>query len=439
VGKKKYPTEPLRCWAKAKEIRENYYKNYALAKGKGGIRWTGGAWSFDAIPMGLGDDVFSLSGEPYAATTIGIPEYKTFGLQCLEACAGKGYAHDLCPYMRTYFGSVILNQYAFGGEFPRPDFLWQTHICCSHSKWFQNVSDLLGGIPLFSIDVSVGPYKDLKGHALEYVVSQMHEGIEWLEKVTGRKYDDERLIEAVYNHSRASSLWAEVCTLNKAIPAPLDEKSMFSLFNLGALTKASKEIADFYEEVRDEVKDRVDRGIAAVGDETFRYMTDAEPPWSFLRLWRYLEDFGGVSIGSIYSHSLIGMWEDQEDGSMGPRKTPKQKGIHIKDRDQALRVLADWQLALPDWQAYYDVRLKSEHMIRIAREWHCDYALMHFNRGCEGTSVGLPENRAALINAGIPTLAFEGNMADPGEVDEVGILHRVDVFLYAHGHKRLQG
>jgi benzoyl-CoA reductase subunit B len=42
VAKKKYPTEPLKCWPKAKEIRENYYKNYSLAKEKGGIRWTGG-------------------------------------------------------------------------------------------------------------------------------------------------------------------------------------------------------------------------------------------------------------------------------------------------------------------------------------------------------------------------------------------------------------
>jgi benzoyl-CoA reductase subunit B len=74
----------------------------------------------------------------------------------------------------------------------------------------------------------------------------------------------------------------------------------------------------------------------------------------------------------------------------------------------------------------------------MAREWHCDYALMHFNWGCEGTSVGLPENRAALINAGISTIAFEGNMADPGEVDEAAILHRVDVFLDAHGHKMLE-
>jgi hypothetical protein len=36
-----------------------------------------------------------------------------------------------------------------------------------------------------------------------------------------------------------------------------------------------------------------------------------------------------------------------------------------------------------------------------------------------------------------PPLRLKGNMADPGEVDEVGIMHRVDVFMYAHGHKRL--
>jgi hypothetical protein len=44
----------------------------------------------------------------------------------------------------------------------------------------------------------------------------------------------------------------------------------------------------------------------------------------------------------------------------------------------------------------------------------------------------------ALIDAGIPRLSFEGNMADPGEVDETMILRKVDVFLYTHGHARLE-
>ena len=39
---------------KAKELREKYYRDYATAHERGGLRWTGGAWSFDAIPAGLG-------------------------------------------------------------------------------------------------------------------------------------------------------------------------------------------------------------------------------------------------------------------------------------------------------------------------------------------------------------------------------------------------
>jgi hypothetical protein len=47
--------------------------------------------------------------------------------------------------------SVILDEYAFGGPFPKPDFIFQTHICCTHAKWYQNVKGLEGRIPMFAI------------------------------------------------------------------------------------------------------------------------------------------------------------------------------------------------------------------------------------------------------------------------------------------------
>jgi len=34
----KYPTEPLRCWAKVKELRSKFYKDFEQAHDKGGIR-----------------------------------------------------------------------------------------------------------------------------------------------------------------------------------------------------------------------------------------------------------------------------------------------------------------------------------------------------------------------------------------------------------------
>jgi len=432
----KYKTEPLKCWNKAKEIRQDYYHNYANAHEQGGLRWAGGAWSFDAIPAGLGDDVYPLTGEPYAAS---IAWNKDFALKCHEAVEKAGYARDLCSYMRNYWGSIMLNEYVFGGEFPKPDFIWQDHICCSHSKWYQVVRDLEGGdIPYYSIDVSVGPYDELTENRLEYVVGQMLDGIDWLEAATRRKYEDEKLVQAVHNHCRSTSLWAEICAYNKTIPAPLDEKTMYSLYVLGTLQKSSQEVADFYEELRDEVKDRVQRGVAAVANEKCRVMSDTQPPWAFLKIFRYLEKFGCVSIGSLYTFGLIGMWDIQEDGTWGPRKIPQEEGIELKDREHALRVLASWELNKPEWQHFYSPELKNEMMIRIAKEWKLDGVMLHYNRGCEGLSLGIAENRLALIEAGFPVMTFEGNMGDEREFDEAQTVNRIDAFMESLDFKKTE-
>ncbi len=425
----KYPTEPLKCWNKAKELRDNYYKDYATAHERGGLRWTGGAWSFDAIPAGLGNDVYPITGEPYAAS---MAFNKPFSQRALEAAEAKGWARDLCSYMRNYWGSMYLDEFNFGGKYPKPDFAFQDHICCSHAKWYQHVAEYKH-IPYFCIDVSVGPYHLIDDHKLDFVVGQMHESIEFLEKVTGRKYNDELLIEAVKNETRATSGWAGVCALNKAIPAALDEKSMYSLYVLGTLNKSKKEFADFYEELLDEVADRVARGVAAVPNERCRIMSDTQPPWGFLKIFRYLEGFGAVSVGSLYTFSLIGIWEDQPDGSWGPRRTPMSLGIPMDTREQALRVLADWNLSKPEWQHFYDADLKSKMMLRIVKEWKLDGVMLHLNRGCEGLSCGIMENRLAIAESGVPVMTFEGNMGDEREFDESKTRDRIDTFMETLG------
>ena len=428
-----YKTSPLECWGKAKEIRQNYYRDYAQAHEKGGLRWAGGAWTFGAIPCGLGEDVWSLTSEPYGAS---IAADKAFSLRCLEATEKAGYARDLCSYMRNYWGSILLNEYAFGGPFPVPDFIWQDHICCSHAKWYQVVCDLEPGIPSFCIDVAVGPYHEVNEHKIDYIVGQMHDGIEFLEKATGREYNDDLLIEAVKQECRSTALWAEISCLNKAVPAPLEEKTMYALYVLGTLMKHSKIVADFYEELRDEVKWRVENNIAAVANERCRLMSDTQPPWGFLSLFRYLEEYGVVSVGSLYTFGLIGMFEVKPDDTWGPRTTPMEQGIEITTRDQALRVLADWNLSKPEWQHFYSPHLKTDMMVRIAKEWGLDGVMLHYNRGCEGLSVGIAENRLGLIKAGYPVMTFEGNMGDEREFDLPKTMARVDAFMETLGIKQ---
>ena len=428
----KYQSEPLKCWKKAKELREQYYLNYARAKENGGIRWSGSAWALDAIPAGLGNDVYSLTGEPYGAS---VAVDKKFNKQCQDAAESLGFARDLCSYMRTYWGSIHLDKYLFGGPFPKPDFNFQTQICCSHAKWYQHAAKV-EQTPAFYIDVSVGPYKDLTDERLMYVTNQGLEAIGWMESITGRTFDDELFFDAVKNEMRATSLWAEICTLNKAVPAPVDEKTMYSLYVLATLSKSSKWCSDFYLECRDEVRDRVARGIAAVANERCRVMSDTQPPWGFLKIFRYLEEYGAVSIGSLYTFGLEGIWQVQEDGSWGPRTTPMDLGIEFKTREQVMKLYCEWNLSKPQFQHFYDPRLKTEMMKTMVKEWNVDGVLLHLNRGCEGLSLGIMENRLGLAAAGIPVMTFEGNMGDEREFDIGRTQNRVDSFMETLGLKR---
>lgn len=426
----KYKTKNLECWGKAKELRAQYYKDYQTAHDRGALRWEGGTWSFDAIPHALEGEVYGLTEEPYGAS---IAADTKMQVRYQEAAEGKwGCARDLCAYLRNYWGSIILNEFAFGGEWPKADFIFQNHICCTHGKWLQVAAEMEGGdVPYFCFDVGVGPYDKIGDRQLDYVVGQLNDGIEFMEKATGRKLDDEKLIQNVKNTYDSCIYWAKICELNQAIPAPLEEKTMFSLYVLGTLQKSNKVIADFYKnELYPETLDRVKNGIAAVANETCRVLGDSQPPWAFLRIFRYMEQYGVASIANLYTFALIGWWEINNEGLMVPYPTLEEQGIEIKDRQQALRLLAEGELkGKLEWAQYYGAKYKNDLVTKIAKQWHCDAAIIHLNRGCEGTAQHQMQMKQALQNQGLPTFTFEGNMADEREFDEVRTLRMIDLFI----------
>ncbi|MFQ6117150.1 MAG: benzoyl-CoA reductase, bzd-type, subunit O [Candidatus Bipolaricaulia bacterium] len=426
----KYKTKDLECWGKAKELRMKYYKDYAESHARGGLCWEGGAWSFDAIPQALEGEVHSLTEEPYGASVGANPPVQ---VKYQEAAEGRwGCARDLCAYMRNYWGSIISDEYVFGGPWPKADFIFQNHICCSHAKWLQVASELEGGIPFFCFDVGAGPYNKIEDRQINYVVEQLYDGIEFLEKTTGRKIDDEKLARKVENTYRSACYWAKTCCLNKAVPAPLDEKTMFALYVLGTLEKSSDEVADFYEkELYPEVLDRVKEEIAAVENERCRVIGDSQPPWAFLKVLRYVQRTSGVNqVASLYTFSLIGWFKIDEDGEIVPYPTLKEQGIKIRNREQALWLLAEGELkGKLMWAPFYGAKVKNELVTKMAEQWKCDAAMIHLNRGCEGTAQHQMEMKIALADMGLPVMTYEGNMADEREFDEARTLRLMDLFL----------
>ena len=207
------------------------------------------------------------------------------------------------------------------------------------------------------------------------------------------------------------------------------------LYVFAALDKSSAEFVSLYREVRDELKDRIARGIAALPTERGRIMTDIQPPWGFLKIFRYLENFGVVSIGSFYTFCLIGVWQIEKDGTLKPRPTPQELGITLKDRDQCFMLLSDWLLSNFMGHNFQEHTLKSFCMQKIFEQWHCDGAILHYNRGCEGLTVGVAENRLHLAEQGIPVMSYEGNMGDGREFDIAETQVKIDAFMESLGFK----
>jgi benzoyl-CoA reductase subunit B len=435
--KGRWETKGLDCWPQFKEFLKGRYEAVATAHDQGLLTVLGTQEGGIQEALGGGDHNFG--GEPYGATCA----YMGLSVEFMEAAEAKGFARDTCAYCRINLGAMYLDKYAFGGTFPKVDFGMRKHTCDTHAKWSLLHSEYLK-VPYLVIDGAPGNEFDseqsLKNKA-EYHIAQQLDAIEEIEKLTGREFNDEIYIQSVYNNYRCRNLWAQVCILNQNIPAPLDQKSMYTLFEVAFHNSVRKGAVELMETLRDEVEDRVKNKIAAVATERFRIGYVSQPPYYALRIFRYLEKYGAVAIGSRYCFGIGEGTTMVQDGKEVPIPTLEEQGIVLKTREDAVRAAVN-QTHLAEEIRGGDFRYcghrTRESLLRLIREWHCDAAIMHFNRGCQGWGIGEPQLRLALLENDIPTLTFEGNVADSREWDDARSLARLDAFFESQGLEKLE-
>jgi len=445
MTQQKYRLEPLKTWTKAKELRREYYRNFLEAKEKGGIRYAGGTVAFHAVVAGLGRDVYNLTGEPYGATCAFM---EPFGIAAQEACDKAGIPRDLCAYMRNYWGSILLDKFILTdgkviSGWPKPDFFFTIHMCCSHAKWYQFAGELEGSVPLYAVDLMLIDPRDDKERfqcSIDYATQQVSEGIEWMKKVTGREWSFDLFCEAAENEIASRSLWSKICAYNQAVPAPLEEKSMFSFYVFNTICPHWKTSVDFYRELKDEIEDRLDRGIGAIYPEKFRFVNDCQPPWAFLKIFRFLEEeFGALSVGSLYSLGF-GSWRLGEDGALLPAKTFAEQGIDLRamKREDAVRTYLEQVIkGFNGGPVFQTSRIKVELMKQLYKQWKAQAMIIHLNRGCEGLSLGQMQDKLELTKEDIPVFTYEGNMGDPRDFDLPRIKDKLETFMENVGATRI--
>ncbi len=436
----KYKTEPMKLWNKVKEFKNKHFTEYHNAHKDGRLRFLGSTALSISQYTGFENSVI-MGSEPFAAN---IAFYKDFGMKAMEICEKKGMTRELCGYSKCVWGAEFMDKNIMPNGtmidgWGKPDFASAFSLAPCHCKWFQILCEN-AGVPMYLYDLPKAyPYND--ENLINYMTGQMMANIEECEKAVGQPFIDELFIEGAKNEIKAYDMWTQIMLLNQAVPAPLDEKTMFSFIVPNLTRPYDPETYAFMKELRDEVQDRVDRGIAAVANEQFRIITDAIPPWPALELYRYLEkEYGGVVVGSPYVICLCGCWKfENDEGDLIPTPMPMDIGMPMTTREETVRALC-WYRSHFSTETPYNIacgEVLHELTLKIAKQWNADGGMLHQNIGCTMQALGSLESRNAVAEAGIPCINYEGNDADVRDIDMTNMKRKFDIFFEANGVKRL--
>ena len=145
----------------------------------------------------------------------------------------------------------------------------------------------------------------------DYVVKQLREVvIPALERVSGRRYDEDRLREHLRRSAQAED--DLVCVLDSAkhVPSPIDGYfgAVYYVGPIFSAFRGTEEAVLYYRELRTEVEERMARGEGPVTPdgpmtrEKYRLVVEGPPNWTHFReFWRMFHGEGAVVVASTYT------------------------------------------------------------------------------------------------------------------------------------------
>lgn len=421
----------LETTRRAKELLPTFYARQARRREGGPLAWC----------------MAGVTPELLAAFDIPWEWPENFGTLCAarqvatdfcERAEAEGYSQDLCSYVRNTMGYVsrqaelgaIPPEAPKGGMGTATMLLGSGYSCDPRIKWFQSLSARYLRLPVYHTDPLSPPHDvdaenpRIAAHYLEQLRETIRDQVAFLEGETGRTLDTARLREALARSQEAIALLWEVLELRKTVPCPMGSEDFFTgavvplMFLLG-----ERETVEYFRRLRDEVRDRVQRGIGVVPDERFRLLWMGIPPWYNLGFFNDLAELGAVfPIETVYYVGApveLDLTDPLE--ALAQRTWKRAVWIHRWGAEVLPEMCNPSGLSAPG--------------TRLLRRWVHDYrldgAVMHRTRSCRAVSWGQVHLRNQLAEEGIPSLIIESDMADPRSWADATIKGQVRAFLDA--------
>lgn len=332
-----------------------------------------------------------------------------------------GYSSDNCAYVKADAGFTFSGGVGDGGRIPKPSLIVCNFVGCNvYIKWFEHCAEFLG-VPLTMIDVPFVRGDRPSEGDIRYVIAQLKKLIEQCEKITGRKFDIDRLREICALSAKAEEGWARCKELCKASPAPFD--AYFDSINMMGpinVLRGTADAVEFFDVAVKEYEALVASKTGPLPKEKFRVVIEGPPPYPYYRHFRDLfAAWGAVAVQSTYS-TVGGIWE------FGWRHDPKNPLESIAEQ-MLMENLCNRSLL----DRYKQIR-------RYVEEWNADALVIHSVKSCRLFSAGQGDMRDYFANElGVPTLLVESDLEDPRYYAPAMMKNRIDAFFESLEHRRL--
>jgi len=247
---------------------------------------------------------------------------------------------------------------------------------------------------------------------IELLVQEMRALIELLETRTGRRFDEQKFIALMHAINEQEGYIAEAARLiGDARPCPVSIADQMPNTMIPQWHRGSDWAVAHARRFRDEVAERVAKGIAASANEKVRLMWIGAGLWHDPGFYSALEDrYGAVFVWSMYMPFA------------GPQyiRELQERPMHAL----ASRVCSmNEVLHLPPWMNGW--------MVSEAARCGIDAAVVLVPPDNRLSQSGTLITQRALEDAGIPTLRLSANMVDAKEWNHERMVEHVADFLRA--------
>ena len=342
-----------------------------------------------------------------------------------------GQSEDVCTYVKADLGMMMGGEVGPTGEaLPRPDLLLLSYTgCFTFMKWFELVRHKYGGecvmlhVP-YQADGHIAP------NMRDYVVKQLKETvIPALERVSGVKFDIDRLRQYMRESARAEEDLVAVLQSARQRPSPIDGYfgAVYYIGPIFTAFRGTPEASQYYRVLRAEIEERMRLGKGPItpdgemGEEKYRLVVEGPPNWTHFRdFWKMFYDEGAVVVASTYS-KVGGVYD------FGFRHDP----------DHPLESLADYCLGC---YTNHSLPSRIDMICRYIEEYGADGLLINSIKSCNSFSAGqLMILREVERRTGRPAAFIETDLVDPRYFSAANVKNRLESYFQMGKQKRAAG